>query len=200
MIKICITGGIGCGKTTVSNIFFNKYRIPTIDTDSLAHLAVSKGSEGLDQVVNQFGTGVLNNQGELDRIKIKKIIFTDASKRGELEAIIHPIVYQLIKREIKVVTANFCLIAVPILRKSSSILSLVDRVLFVDCQEVIRIKRTISRDNLDVPLIKNIIKSQPTRMELKQIADDTIENNGSITELKQDITKLQEKYQTLLKS
>lgn len=200
MIKIAITGGIGCGKTTVSKIFFEKFKIPTIDTDILARQAVSKTSKGLKQVVDYFGANILDDQGELDRLKVKKIIFTDNIKKKELEGIIHPIVHQLIIKQLEIVTANFCFVAIPILRKDSSILSLVDRILFVDCKESIRIRRTMERDNLEASLVKNIIQNQPSRTELCQIADDIIENNGSLIKLNKEIVTLKEMYSTLVQN
>ncbi len=194
MKKIALTGGIGCGKTTVSNIFFDKFKIPTIDTDILARHAVTKGSEGLKSIINHFGSSILTNEGELDRPKLKKIIFFDEKQRKILEDIIHPIVKRLLKEEVNTKESAYCLIAVPILRKDSEILSLVDRIIFIDCKESIQIKRTLLRDNLDLELIKKIIKSQPNRVELSQLANDIIQNNGSLNRLNRDIQNLHEKY------
>ena len=194
MKKIALTGGIGCGKTTVSNIFFQKFKIPTIDTDILARQAVTKGSEGLKEVVSHFCSNILDNEGELDRLKLKKIIFFDQKQKRKLESIIHPIVNRLLKEEVSITSSAYCLIAVPILRKDSEILSFVDRIMFIDCEESIQIKRTLHRDNLDLELIKKIIKSQPTRVELNQIANDIIKNNGGLDKLNRDIQNLHEKY------
>ena len=194
MKKIALTGGIGCGKTTVSNIFFQKFKIPTIDTDVLARQAVTKGSEGLKEVVSHFGSNILDNEGELDRLKLKKIIFFDQKQKRKLESIIHPIVNRLLKEEVSITSSAYCLIAVPILRKDSEILSFVDRIMFIDCEESIQIKRTLHRDNLDLELIKKIIKSQPSRVELNRIANDILKNNGSLDKLNRDIQNLHEKY------
>ena len=194
MKKIALTGGIGCGKTTVSNIFFQKFKIPTIDTDVLARQAVAKGSEGLKEVVSHFGANILDNEGELDRLKLKKIIFFDEKQKRKLESIIHPIVNRLLKEEVSITSSAYCLIAVPILRKDSEILCFVDRIIFIDCEESVQIKRTRHRDNLDLELIKKIIKSQPSRIELNQIANDIIKNNGSLDRLSRDIQNLHEKY------
>ena len=84
MKKIALTGGIGCGKTTVSNIFFQKFKIPTIDTDILARQAVTKGSEGLKEVVSHFGSNILDNEGELDRLKLKKLFFLIKNKKEKI--------------------------------------------------------------------------------------------------------------------
>tara|TARA_A100000164_G_scaffold378995_1_gene422105 strand:- start:1325 stop:1927 length:603 start_codon:yes stop_codon:yes gene_type:complete len=194
MKNIALTGGIGCGKTTVSKIFLKNFGIPTIDTDLLARQAVTKGSSGLTQVISRFGSDILNDKDELDRLKLKKIIFFDKDKRKTLEKIIHPIVNRLVKEKIRMITSHYCLIAVPILRKESTIMSLVDRVLFIDCKESIRIERTVLRDKLELPLVKKIIKSQPSRIELKEMATDIIQNNDSFSELNRDIGKLHEKF------
>ncbi len=200
MKRIALTGGIGCGKTTVSNIFQKNFGIPTIDTDLLARQAVARGSDGLKEVINQFGSDILNNEGELDRLNLKKIIFSDEDKRKILEKIIHPIVNRLVKEEINMITSDYCLIAIPILRKESTIISMVDRILFIDCQESIQIERTLFRDKLELSLVKNIIRSQPSRIELKEIATDILENNNSFKDLNRDIANLHEKFIRLSKT
>lgn len=194
MKKIALTGGIGCGKSTVSNIFFEKFRIPTIDTDILSRRAVAKGTEGLEKIINHFGSSILNDEGGLDRLKLKKLVFFDKKQKKILENIVHPLVHRLLKEEVNITRSAYCLIAVPILRKDSEILSIVDRIIFIDCKESIQIKRTLLRDNLDLDLIKNIIKSQPSRFELSQIANDIIQNNGGLNRLTRDIQNLHKKY------
>ena len=199
MKNIALTGGIGCGKTTVSNIFLKNFGIPTIDTDLLARQAVTKGSSGLTEVISRFGSDILNDKDELDRLKLKKIIFFDKDKRKTLEKIIHPIVNRLVREKISMITSHYCFIAVPILRKESTIMSLIDRVLFIDCKESIRIERTVLRDKIELQLVKKIIKSQPSRIELKEMATDIIQNNDGFLELNRDITKLHEKFIRLFK-
>ncbi len=194
MKRIALTGGIGCGKTTVSNIFLNKFKIPTIDTDLLARQAVTKGSEGLKEVISRFGSKVLNDEDELDRLKLKKMIFSNEDKKKTLENIIHPIVNRLLTEKLNTIKSDYCLIAVPILRKESIIMSLVDRILFIDCKESIQIERTLLRDKIELPLIKKIMRSQPSRIELKEIATDIIQNNNGLTELTRDIANLHKKY------
>ena len=194
MKRIALTGGIGCGKTTVSNIFLNKFKIPTIDTDLLARQAVTKGSEGLKEVISRFGSKVLNDEDELDRLKLKKMIFSNEDKKKTLENIIHPIVNRLLTEKLNTIKSDYCLIAVPILRKESIIMSLVDRILFIDCKESIQIERTLLRDKIELPLIKKIMRSQPSRIELKERATDVIENNDSLADLTRDIRNLHKKY------
>ena len=198
MIKIALTGGIGSGKTTVSRIFFEKFRIPTIDTDKLARDAVSSKSIGLQQVVKYFGVEILNKKGELDRPKIKQIIFSDYMQKKKLEEIIRPIVYELLEKELAKTFSAYCLIAVPILKKESKILSTVDRVLLVDCKESIQIKRAVERDKLKVSFVKEIIKSQPSHLELKELATDIIENNNGLTKLNNEVASLHRKFINLI--
>ena len=106
----------------------------------------------------------------------------------------------LVKEEINMITSDYCLIAIPILRKESTIISMVDRILFIDCQESIQIERTLFRDKLELSLVKNIIRSQPSRIELKEIATDILENNNSFKDLNRDIANLHEKFIRLSKT
>ena len=198
MIKIALTGGIGSGKTTVSKIFFENFGIPTIDTDKLARNAVSSKSIGLQQIVKHFGVEILNKKGELDRPKIKQIIFSDYMQKKKLEEIIHPLVYELLEKELAKTISAYCLIAVPILNKQSKILSTVDRVLLVDCKESIRTKRAVERDKLGVSFVREIIKSQPSHLELKELATDIIENNNGLTKLNNEVAILHKKFANLI--
>ena len=102
MLKIGLTGGIGCGKSTVAKIF-EQLKMPVIDADDIAHQLVAIGQPALAQIQQDFGTGVLNPDGSLNRKKLNEVIFSDPKQKQKLESILHPLVYQSIQAELKAV-------------------------------------------------------------------------------------------------
>ncbi len=92
-----LTGGIACGKSTVAG-FLRKRHLPVIDADEVAREVVSRGSEGLADIVAAFGPGVLDASGCLDRSSMGTLVFTDANARAKLEAITHPLIRQQTQR------------------------------------------------------------------------------------------------------
>ena len=96
MLKIGLTGGIGCGKSTVARIF-EQLKTPVIDADEIAHQLVAIGQPALAQIQQDFGTGVFKPDGSLDRKKLSEIVFSDPKQKQKLESILHPLVYQSIQ-------------------------------------------------------------------------------------------------------
>ncbi len=96
MLKIGLTGGIGCGKSTVARIF-EQLKTPVIDADEIAHQLVTIGQPALAQIQQDFGIRVFKPDGSLDRKKLSEIVFSDPKQKLKLESIIHPLVYQFIQ-------------------------------------------------------------------------------------------------------
>ena len=198
MLIIGLTGGIGSGKTTVSDCFA-ALGVPVIDSDKIAREVVQPGQPALRQIVQLFGKAILTNNGELDRRQLRSIVFTDPGKRQQLEAILHPVIKQTIHQQISQLHCDYCIIVVPLLLESGW-QDFVERILVVDVPQEIQIERTIERDNSNRELLTAILASQVTRQNRLEAADDVIDNTGNIDAIKSQVAQLHRKYTALATS
>ncbi len=189
-----VTGGIGSGKTTVCNLFNELFNIPIVDADLISREVVKKQKPALKALVKEFGDIILDGVGELNRPKMKELVFSHPDKREILEAIVHPAVRKEMKLQINQVSANYCLLSVPLIAESDN-KSMFDRILVVDCEEKIQLERVGSRDQLAKETIIAIMKAQSSRKERLAIADDVIINNGPSTNLNEQVLLLHCLYQ-----
>lgn len=195
MLKIGLTGGIGCGKSTVAR-FFTQLNVPVIDADELAHQVVEIGQPALTLIEQQFGAVSLCADGSLNRESLRDLVFSDPSQKQKLEAIIHPLVYQMIREQVALLNVPYCLISIPLLFETHQTDS-VDRILVIDCPVDIQIKRVVERDHLTVERVQSIIDSQVSRAVRTAQADDIIDNTKTDTELAMQIEKLHNLYLSL---
>lgn len=195
MLKIGLTGGIGCGKTTVAKVFA-QLNIPVIDADEIAHRLVAVGQPALSRIKQEFGPYILSPDGSLNRKKLKELIFSDFKQKQKLESILHPLVYQTIEAELKQLKTPYCIICIPLLFETN-MSHFVDRILVVDCAVETQIERVRSRDNMTVERIQSIIDSQASRAFRIEKADDLIENSGTDDKLAERVKKLHNLYLSL---
>ena len=195
MLKIGLTGGIGCGKSTVAEIF-GQFRTPVIDADEIAHRLVAVGQPALAQIQQKFGADALNPDGSLNRGLLRELIFSDGKQKQKLEAILHPLVYQTIQAEVKQLDAPYCIICIPLLFETN-MAHLADRTLVVDCSIKTQIERLEKRDNMTVERIQSIIDSQVSRDFRKAHANDLIDNSETNDRLAEAVKKLHNFYLSL---
>ena len=189
---IGLTGGIGSGKTTVTNIF-SELGVPIIDADAISHEVVEKGQPALKTIAEVFGSDVIDENGQLRRDKLRQIVFDDSQARKKLESIIHPLVYGEIKRQISQVSFPYCILSSPLLLESRSQYK-VDRVAIIDVPESIQIERAGQRDNLPAADIQKIIDSQLNRNSRIKQADDVLVNDKDLCSLRNKVELLHKKY------
>lgn len=190
-LKVGLTGGIGSGKTTVSNRF-QELGIPVIDTDIIAHELVKPGSTILQHIVDDFGQDVLQKDHNLDRGKLRTLVFNDPTAKQRLEAILHPAIKQQVIEQLESIDCPYCIIVVPLLIETDFV-NIVDRILIIEAPEHKRIEWLKSR-GLQETEIKNIMSSQASSAERLEKADDIIYNDGSLTELAQQVDTLHQHY------
>ena len=178
---IGLTGGIGSGKSAAADFFQNE-GISVIDTDQLSRKVIEKDTPGYSKVVDSFGTNILDNNDSIDRAKLREEVFHDDEKREILESITHPLVRELMVQKISSSTSPYTIIMVPLIFETNSAQNY-DRVLVIDCDVEIQLKRAMARDENSADLIQKIIDSQCSRSERLSIANDVIPNNHSIEDL-----------------
>jgi len=194
-LKIGLTGGIGSGKTTVSGLF-EALDVPVIDADVIARSLLEPGTETTKQVIRILGSDIAINAHEIDRGKLRKLVFADANARKTLESILHPIVHQQIHQQTATLTSPYCIIVIPLLFEAGQ-QDLVDRILVVDTTSENQIQRATLRDKTSVQEIQKILDSQIDPQERLSRADDIIENNEGIEQLKSRVQELDQLYRGL---
>ena len=195
---VVLTGGIAAGKTAVSDLFARR-DVPVIDTDQIAHEIVEPGQPALKQITEAFGPEFLGADGHLDRRKMRNAIFTNPQHKARLEGILHPAIVAEADRCIAQTEAPWCILVVPLLRETS-LLPSIDRVLVVDVEESVQIERVMARDKISQQQAQSILAAQTSRRQRLALADDILDNSGSLEQLKTAVNELQRKYTTLASS
>ncbi len=189
--SVAVTGGIGSGKTSVTNKF-NELGVAVIDTDLIAHDLTQKNVDVLVEIKNIFGNKVFNGD-TLSREKLRETVFRNEDLLRSLERILHPRIRQNVKRKLQSVDSEYAIVAIPLLSKKSDY-DFIDRILVIDCEERIQIQRVISRNGFSEELVQSIMSKQLSRRDRNQLADDLIENNADIDSLYTKIEKLHLNY------
>jgi dephospho-CoA kinase len=192
MLTIGLTGGVGCGKSTVAELF-QRNGVPVVDADDITRDLTAADAPALSRISSVFGDDVLLADGQLDRRKLRRMVFDQPEARQQLEGILHPLVREEIRARVREVSTPYCLVVIPLLVESS-MTDLVDRVLVVDCEEADQIARVTVRDQCSVDDARAIIATQASRQSRLAIADDVIVNAGSLDELKIVVQRLNQRY------
>ena len=195
---IVLTGGIAAGKTAVSDLFAQR-DVPVIDTDQIAHEIVAPGQPALKRIAEAFGQEFLGADGRLDRKKMRTAIFSSPQQKTRLEGILHPAIVAEADRRIAQIDTPWCILVVPLLTETSQ-LPWIDHVLVVDVEESIQIERVMARDNISQQQAQSILDAQTSRRQRLALADDVLDNSGSLEQLKTAVNELQRKYTTLASS
>ena len=192
MLKIGLTGGVACGKSTVCKIF-SQLGIAVIDADEIAHELVEVGKPCYLDIINTFGTAFLLKNQQIDRAKLRQLIFSNRVAKLQLETILHPSIRrELIERSHKVKSA-YCILAVPLLIETNMDTA-VDRILIIDITEKNQLDRLCKRDHIAPTLANNMIHQQSDRLQRLVMADDVISNNTGVQKLENSIKLLHETY------
>ena len=195
MLVIGLTGGIGSGKTAVSDRFA-RCNVPIIDTDVLARELVEPGQPALTEITAAFGTDCVDEVGGLNRARLRERIFADVEGRKRLEAILHPRIRALARQRIAALTDAYCLLVIPLLVETG-MTDLIDRVLVVDAPEAEQLRRVMVRDQIDEEQARRILAAQASREQRLALADEVIENSGDLVDLDRQVAALHQHYLTL---
>jgi dephospho-CoA kinase len=196
-LVVGITGGIGSGKTTVSNMFAAR-GITIVDADICARTVVEKGSFALAKIAEHFGAGILLADGSLDRARLRSIVFQNDEERLWLERLLHPLIHSNIRSQLAAAHSPYAVLVSPLLIETEQ-KKICHRILVVDASEEEQIKRTITRDNNSREQVEAIMKNQANRQQRKDAADDIIENSAGMQpeQLNANIEQLHQHYLNL---
>jgi dephospho-CoA kinase len=193
VFSVGLTGGIGCGKTTVADLFAAR-GASVIDTDHIAHMLTAPNGAAMPALLAEFGADFATPEGALDRAKMRALVFADPGARARLEAILHPRIREATAAAALMATGPYVIFAVPLLIESGSWRDRVTRVLAVDCAEATQVARVMARNSLPEAQVRAIMAAQVTREQRLAAADDVIDNDGGIDALVPQVERLHAEY------
>ena len=183
-----MTGGIGCGKTTVAQMFA-ELGADRVDTDDISRALTGKNGAAMPAIRAAFGAEFVDADGALVRAKMRQLVFTEPAEKARLEAILHPLIHTQVMATLAQLRGAYCLLAVPLLLETRHYLPLVKRVLVIDCTETDQIARTMARSQLSEADVRAIMRHQLPRTERLTQADDVLLNAGSLAALRSAVEK-----------
>lgn len=191
--SIGLTGGIGCGKTTVANMFA-ALGASLVDTDEIAHSLTAPHGAAMPAIINEFGAAFATAEGALDRAAMRALVFSDSTARHRLEAILHPRIRDAAYAAALIATGSYVIFVVPLLIESGNWRERVDRILAIDCAEEVQVARVMARNGMTEQQVRAIMATQVTRAQRLAAADDVVVNDGPLDVLAPQIASLHEKY------
>jgi dephospho-CoA kinase len=197
MYVVGITGGIGSGKTAVSDRFAD-LGIKVVDADQASRVVVEPGRPALKEIEAHFGPTVIQADGTLDRAALRQRVFADEAERRWLEQLLHPQIAEYIATELASAESPYAILVSPLLVESGQV-RFVDRILVVDVPEEVQISRTVARDTNSEDQVRRIMAAQSSREQRLLRADDVIVNDGPLDALNDQVEELHLLYLTLAK-
>lgn len=194
-LLIALTGGIASGKSAVAEEFA-KLGVPVLDTDQIARDVVAPGSAVLGQLIAEFGSEILDANGQLDRARLRERVFSDPAQRRKLEAITHPAIRAELAQRSVAAGGAYQVHVIPLLVETGRA-DAYDRVLVVDCPEEAQIERLLSRDRGSREQAEEILAAQASREERLDAAHDVIENTGTLADLQRFVQTLHRNYELI---
>jgi dephospho-CoA kinase len=191
--SVGLTGGIGCGKTTVADLFAAR-GASVIDTDEIAHKLTAPQGAAMPALVAEFGADYATPEGALDRAKMRALVFADPGARARLEAILHPRIREATAAASLLATGPYVMFVVPLLIESGTWRERVTRVLAIDCPEEVQVARVMARNGLMESQVRAIMAAQVTRAQRQAAADDILLNDGGVDALLPQVERLHAFY------
>jgi dephospho-CoA kinase len=181
MLRVGITGGIGSGKTALTD-WLSTQGVVIVDADLAARVVVEPGQPALAEIAAQLGQEYLSPDGQLDRAALRKLVFADGAKRRTLESITHPRIRDELTRQMAAAQSAYVVLSSPLLLESGQS-EMVDLSVVVDVPEAVQIERTMARDQNERALVEQIMAAQLDRATRISRADIVIDNSGSLEAL-----------------
>ncbi|WP_432696299.1 dephospho-CoA kinase [Marinobacterium sp. YM272] len=192
-LKVGLTGGIGSGKSAAADMF-SALGVPLVDADVVAREVVEPGEPALENIAAHFGPEVIQQDGRLDRKRLRELVFKEAEQRKWLENLLHPLINKRIREKLASFQSAYALLVSPLLIESGQD-SLVDEVIVVDVDETTQIERTLARDGVTREQVERILASQATRQARQATADYLLDNSTSLEHLREQVETLHRRLQ-----
>lgn len=195
MKVIGITGGVGSGKSTITEILKDNYSAFLINTDQIAHMLMKKGKVSYNLIVEYFGDGVLDNAGEISRASLGAIVYQNPSGLAKLNSFTHPFVMDYVRDLIQQKqNENVTMVCIETaLPKDAQLSDLCDEIWYIYAPEDVRRERIKNSRDYSDDKISNIFKNQMKEEEFKQICTQVIDTNDTMENIKEQIAFLVEK-------
>jgi dephospho-CoA kinase len=190
--RVGLTGGIASGKSTAAK-FFGALGVPILDSDQVARDVVEPGQPPLERLVERFGPKILTADGHLDRPALREIVFSDPKARADLEALTHPAIGAAMEARSAAAGGPYQILVIPLLVEKN-LAAHVDRVLVVDCDEELQIRRLRDRDGSTPEQVQAILKAQAPRTARLKAADDVIHNDSDMSAVREQVATLHARY------
>jgi dephospho-CoA kinase len=198
VFRVGLTGGIASGKSTAAK-FFGALGVPILDSDRVARDVVEPGQPPLERLVERFGPGILTPDGHLDRPKLRDIVFADPLARADLEALTHPAIGAELEARSAVAGGPYQILVIPLLVEKS-LAANVDRVLLVDCDEALQLKRLQAREGSSLGQAQAILGAQASRAARLKAAHDVIRNDSDFSAVHEQVAALHPRYLELARA
>ena len=193
---IGITGGIGSGKSAVTQRF-EQHGITVVDADLAARVIVEPGKPALQAIAEHFGDDILLDNGALDRAALRSRVFSDEDQRRWLEQLTHPLIGQEILDQLEASRSPYTILSSPLLLETSQ-KGLANCVVVVDVPEEVQLQRAMQRDDNDEAQIRRIMAVQMARADKVERADIVIDNSGSLADLDRRVEELHREFLRLV--
>lgn len=190
--RVGLTGGIASGKSTAAK-FFGALGVPVLDSDQIARDVVEPGQPPLERLIERFGRKILTPDGHLDRPALRDIVFSDPKARADLEALTHPAIGAAMEARSAAAGGPYQILVIPLLVEKN-LASHVDRVLVVDCEEELQMRRLRNRDGSTATQVEAILKAQAPRAARLKAADDVIHNDTDMSAVRDQVAALHARY------
>ena len=194
MAVIALTGGIGSGKSEAAKIFA-ELGVPVTDVDVISHQLTAANQPLVKEIEAQFGSEYITPEGAMNRPAMRDLVFSDKNALAKLNAILHPAIYaEAVAQLQQHVDAPYQIVVIPLLFESPRYLKHINRILLIECEEKTQIARIKKRSQLSETQIMAIINAQTPRQRRLELADDMIENNENVENLRKKILSIHENY------
>lgn len=190
--RVGLTGGIASGKSTAAK-FFGALGVPILDSDQIAREVVEPGQPPLERLVERFGPTILTSDGHLDRPALREIVFSDPKARADLEALTHPAIGAALEARSAEAGGPYQVLVIPLLVEKN-LAAHVDRVLVVDCDEELQVRRLRDRDGATPEQVQAILRAQAPRAVRLKAADDVIQNDADMSAVRDQVAALHPRY------